>query len=72
LIFEVKIIVACYIHIIIFVLSFYIQQVYGDRGAKIKGKLLYLILIIIFKLFVYFIKMGREFCSSLHTFSFTK
>jgi hypothetical protein len=46
--------------------------VYGDRGAKIKRKLPYLILIIIFKLFVCFIKMGREFCSSLHTFSFAK
>jgi hypothetical protein len=46
------------------------QQVYGDRGAKIKGELPYLIPIVIFKFFCLFYKKGRKFCSSLHTFGF--
>jgi hypothetical protein len=36
LIFKDQVIVTCCIHRIIFALSFYIQQVYGDRGVKIK------------------------------------
>jgi hypothetical protein len=52
--------VACYVHSIIFALSFYMQQVYGDRGAKIKGELPYLNINYNIQTFYLFYKKGEK------------